>query len=120
MGGVKDRVTGMLKVVLVALVLSLAFSVDYIWDELDSVDKKIDSQQRRIDAQYQVILKQAQIIDALIHEVQRLNGIYTEVQDGKRMRSPKDTHNQEKQSKNYDDIDWSKGKSNVKVRINGK
>ena len=44
MGRVKDRAKGMLKVVFVALVFSLAFSVDYIWDELDSVEKKIDSQ----------------------------------------------------------------------------
>ena len=35
--------------------------------------------------------------------------------------APRKGHNAEKQSKNYDDIDWSKGKkSNVKVRINGK
>jgi hypothetical protein len=35
--------------------------------------------------------------------------------------SPRKGHNQEKQSKNYDAIDWTKGKkSNVKVRINGK
>ena len=91
MGGVKDRVTGMLKVGLVALVLSLAFSVDYIWDELDSVENKIDSQQRRIEAQYDVILHQGNVIEILIHEIQRLNGIYTEVQDGKRMRPPKGT-----------------------------
>ena len=91
MGRVKDRATRMLKVVFVALVLSLAFSVDYIWDELDSVEKKIDSHQRRIDAQYDVILKQGNVIEILIHEIQRLNGIYTEVQDGKRMRPSKGT-----------------------------
>ena len=35
--------------------------------------------------------------------------------------APRKGHNQEKQSKNYDDIDRSKGKkSNVKVRVNGK
>ena len=35
--------------------------------------------------------------------------------------APRKGHNAEKQSKNYDDMDWSKGKkSNVKVRINGK
>ena len=80
MGRVKDRVTGMLRVILVALVLSLTFSVDYIWDELDSVENKLDSQQRRIDAQYDVILKQARIIDILIDNIQKLNGVYTEVE----------------------------------------
>jgi hypothetical protein len=35
--------------------------------------------------------------------------------------APRKGHNQEKQSKNHDDIDWSKGrKSNIKVRVNGK
>ena len=35
--------------------------------------------------------------------------------------APRKGLNQEKQSKNYDTIDWTKGKkSNVKVRINGK
>jgi len=35
--------------------------------------------------------------------------------------APRKGHNPEKQSRNYDDIDWGKGKkSNVKVRINGK
>ncbi|MHC4315978.1 MAG: hypothetical protein ACYSW3_26350 [Planctomycetota bacterium] len=80
-----------LRVLIIAVILSNAQHVQYIWKELDLVEEKIDSQQRRIDAQYQVILKQAQIIDDLIHEVQRLNGIYTEVQNGKRMRSPKGT-----------------------------
>ena len=35
--------------------------------------------------------------------------------------APRKGHNAEKQSKNYDDIDWSKGrKSSIKVRVNGK
>ena len=85
------KITNTLRVILVAVILSTAFSVQYIWDELDSVEEKIDSQQRRIDAQYDVILKQARVIDILIDNIQKLNGVYTEVQHGKRMRSPQGT-----------------------------
>ena len=85
------KITNTLRAILVAVILSTAFSVQYIWDELDSVEEKIDSQQRRIDAQYDVILKQARVIDILIDNIQKLNGVYTEVQHGKRMRSPKGT-----------------------------
>ena len=85
------KITNALRVLLVALVVSLSFSVNYIWEELDTVEIKLDSQQRRIDAQYQVILKQARIIDILINNIQKLNGVYTEVDYGKRMRTPKGT-----------------------------
>ena len=85
------KITNTLREILVAVILSTAFSVQYIWDELDSVEEKIDSQQRRIDAQYDVILKQARVIDILIDNIQKLNGVYTEVQHGKRMRTPQGT-----------------------------
>jgi len=85
------KITNTLRVILVAVIISTAFSVQYIWDELDSVEQKIDSQQRRIDAQYDVILKQARVIDILIDNIQKLNGVYTEVQHGKRMRTPQGT-----------------------------
>ena len=85
------KITNTLRVILVAVILSTAFSVQYIWDELDLVEHKMDSQQRRIDAQYDVILKQARVIDILIDNIQKLNGVYTEVQHGKRMRSPQGT-----------------------------
>ncbi len=85
------KITNTLRAILVAVILSTAFSVQYIWDELDSVEEKIDSQQRRIDAQYDVILKQARVIDILIDNIQKLNGVYTEVQHGKRMRTPQGT-----------------------------
>ena len=85
------KITNTLRAILVAVIISTAFSVQYIWDELDSVEEKIDSQQRRIDAQYDVILKQARVIDILIDNIQKLNGVYTEVQHGKRMRSPQGT-----------------------------
>jgi hypothetical protein len=79
------KITNTLRAILVAVIISTAFSVQYIWDELD------DSQQRRIDAQYDVILKQARVIDILIDNIQKLNGVYTEVQHGKRMRTPQGT-----------------------------
>lgn len=85
------KITNTLRAILVAVILSTAFSVQYIWDELDSVEHKMDSQQRRIDAQYDVILKQARVIDILIDNIQKLNGVYTEVQHGKRMRTPQGT-----------------------------
>jgi uncharacterized membrane protein len=85
------KITNTLRAILVAVIISTAFSVQYIWDELDLVEQKIDSQQRRIDAQYDVILKQARVIDILIDNIQKLNGVYTEVQHGKRMRSPQGT-----------------------------
>ena len=85
------KITNTLRAILVAVILSTAFSVQYIWDELDLVEHKMDSQQRRIDAQYDVILKQARVIDILIDNIQKLNGVYTEVQHGKRMRSPQGT-----------------------------
>lgn len=85
------KIINTLRAILVAVILSTAFSVQYIWDELDSVEEKIDSQQRRIDAQYDVILKQARVIDILIDNIQKLNGVYTEVQHGKRMRTPQGT-----------------------------
>ena len=85
------KITNTLRAILVAVIISTAFSVQYIWDELDSVEEKIDSQQRRIDAQYDVILKQARVIDILIDNIQKLNGVYTEVQHGKRMRTPQGT-----------------------------
>ena len=85
------KITNTLRVILVAVILSTAFSVQYIWYELDLVEHKMDSQQRRIDAQYDVILKQARVIDILIDNIQKLNGVYTEVQHGKRMRSPQGT-----------------------------
>lgn len=85
------KITNTLRAILVAVILSTAFSVQYIWDELDSVEQKMDSQQRRIDAQYDVILKQARVIDILIDNIQKLNGVYTEVQHGKRMRTPQGT-----------------------------
>ena len=85
------KITNTLRVILVAVILSTAFSVQYIWDELDLVEHKMDSQQRRIDAQYDVILKQARVIDILIDNIQKLNGVYTEVQHGKRMRTPQGT-----------------------------
>jgi len=35
--------------------------------------------------------------------------------------APRKGHNQEKQSKNYDEIDWSKkDDQKIKVRVNGK
>lgn len=35
--------------------------------------------------------------------------------------APRKGHDPKKQAKNYDDIDWSKGrKSSIKVRVNGK
>lgn len=85
------KITNTLRAILVAVILSTAFSVQYIWDELDLVEHKMDSQQRRIDAQYDVILKQARVIDILIDNIQKLNGVYTEVQHGKRMRTPQGT-----------------------------
>ena len=85
------KITNTLRAILIAVILSTAFSVQYIWDELDLVEHKMDSQQRRIDAQYDVILKQARVIDILIDNIQKLNGVYTEVQHGKRMRSPQGT-----------------------------
>ena len=85
------KITNTLRAILVAVILSTALSVQYIWDELDSVEEKMDSQQRRIDAQYDVILKQARVIDILIDNIQKLNGVYTEVQHGKRMRTPQGT-----------------------------
>ena len=91
MGRLNRKITNTLRAILVAVILSTAFSVQYIWDELDSVEEKIDSQQRRIDAQYDVILKQARVIDILIDNIQKLNGVYTEVQHGKRMRTPQGT-----------------------------
>ena len=63
---INRRIINVARAVVVAIALSSAFSIQYIWDELDSVKIKMDSQQRRIDAQYQVILKQAQLIDTLI------------------------------------------------------
>jgi uncharacterized membrane protein len=90
-GRLNRKITNTLRAILVAVIISTAFSVQYIWDELDSVEEKIDSQQRRIDAQYDVILKQARVIDILIDNIQKLNGVYTEVQHGKRMRSPQGT-----------------------------
>lgn len=91
MGRLNRKITNTLRAILVAVILSTAFSVQYIWDELDSVEQKMDSQQRRIDAQYDVILKQARVIDILIDNIQKLNGVYTEVQHGKRMRTPQGT-----------------------------
>ncbi len=91
MAGLNRKITNTLRVIIIAVVISTAFSVQYIWDELDSVEKKLDSQQRRIDAQYDVILKQARVIDILIHNIQKLNGVYTEVEHGKRMRTPQGT-----------------------------
>lgn len=85
------KITNTLRVILVAVIISTAFSVQYIWDELDSVENKLDSQQRRIDAQYNVILKQARAIDILIYNIQKLNGVYTEVEHGQRMRTPQGT-----------------------------
>lgn len=91
MAGLNRKIINTLRAILVAVIISTAFSVQYIWDELDSVEEKIDSQQRRIDAQYDVILKQARVIDILIDNIQKLNGVYTEVQHGKRMRTPQGT-----------------------------
>jgi uncharacterized membrane-anchored protein YhcB (DUF1043 family) len=88
---INRRIINVARAVVVAIALSSAFSIQYIWDELDSVKIKMDSQQRRIDAQYQVILKQAQLIDTLIYSIQKLNGLYTEVKNGKRTRTPKGT-----------------------------
>ena len=87
----KRKITNTPRAILIAVILSTAFSVHYIWDELDLVEKKLDSQQRRIDAQYDVILKQARVIDILIDNIQKLNGVYTEVEHGQRMRTPKGT-----------------------------
>jgi uncharacterized membrane-anchored protein YhcB (DUF1043 family) len=88
---INRRIINVARAVVVAIALSSAFSIQYIWDELDSVKIKMDSQQRRIDAQYQVILKQAQLIDTLIYSIQKLNGLYTEVKNGQRTRTPKGT-----------------------------
>lgn len=90
-GKINRKITNTLRVIIIAVVISTAFSVQYIWDELDSVEEKLDSQQRRIDAQYDVILKQARVIDILIHNIQKLNGVYTEVEYGQRMRTPQGT-----------------------------
>jgi hypothetical protein len=88
-GCASQKISNALRFIVFAIVVSTAFSVDYIWDELKSVNNKLDSQQRRIDAQYDVILKQARVIDILIHNIQKLNGIYTEVEHGQRMRTKK-------------------------------
>jgi hypothetical protein len=82
-------IINVLRVIIIAVALSTAQHVQYIWKELDLIEQKLDSQQRRIDAQYDVILKQARVIDILIHNIQKLNGIYTEVEHGQRMRTKK-------------------------------
>ncbi|MGB0356466.1 MAG: hypothetical protein ACPGII_10405 [Opitutales bacterium] len=79
-GKINRKIINTLRVIIIAVAISTAFSVQCIWDELDLVEKKLDSQQRRIDAQYDVILKQARVIDVLIHNIQKLNGVYTEVE----------------------------------------